>query len=105
MKRLPGIFTKQGWRFEQLDRCGDVALYRRARPDGTAEHFEVLRLRQRPKAVLPDGTFIQAWEQYPPAMQWACSGWTFSSSSHRAPLEAARLRFDSLTRRVPFVCR
>jgi hypothetical protein len=89
MKQLPTRFDKSGWRFTQILRSGNVAIYRRKFIAGKSEHFEVIRIGCHTGKVIA-GRVIEPAEVYPSAEDWGSRGWTFSSE------EAARARFEAL---------
>jgi hypothetical protein len=86
-------FYKAPWFYRQEARSGDVATYRRWKLYDGAEgavHYEVVLIRMRREAVLPNGAVLPAAEAYPPSSSWGTRGWTFTT------LADAQARFRSL---------
>lgn len=90
MKHLPPAFDQDGFIFTQLARRGPVVLYRKAKPDRTAESFEVVIIQQRPAEVIC-GTAAPARETLPPTTAWGQLGWTYPDP------KTAKDRFDRVT--------
>jgi hypothetical protein len=93
MRTMATSFSQSGWRFTQLDREGMVALFRKARRDGTQENFEVVVLEHRRASICPSGSIAPEHEAFPTPSSWGKAGWTFSRASHHDPLAAALQRF------------
>ena len=96
MKPIPCSFTKDGYLHEEIQRVGDVVLYHCSRPDGSCEHWEVVRLRIDPAKTWSDGRTTEAHEALPSPEQWGVSGWTYSQASHRDPIQAAHQKAKRL---------
>ena len=79
MKELGTDFNRNGFRHHQVAREGMIALYRRERIGGRAEHYEVARIVVR-KATEIFGEVIGEREAYPASEDWGVRGWTFLDS-------------------------
>jgi hypothetical protein len=90
---VPSTFRKGPWYHEQVDRHGDLALYRRWKlyegKEG-AVHYEVVRLQIRAEHRSPIGTLVPAHQEYPPSSSWGTRGWTFKT------LPEAQAKYRSL---------
>lgn len=95
MKLLPKSFTAGGFNHEQVERSGDVALYRRWKQGGGREHFEVVRIKSHDGLLYPGAKERTApAEYYPSAEKWGTIGWTYPE------LEAAQRKYDELCGRI-----
>ena len=83
MKPLPIQFKKNGWQFEQMNREGNLAIFRKwKKPQGiTIESFEVVKISQNPAYSIA-GKEIPAAEGYPCSEQWGTRGWSFQTYGH-----------------------
>ena len=79
MKRLATDFNRNGFHHHQIARDGNIAIYRRERIGGKAEHYEVVRIVMRPATEIA-GKAIGEREAYPPSEDWGVRGWTFLDS-------------------------
>lgn len=86
MNILATTFSKKGATFEQLDRVGDVAIYRRSK---RATGFEVIKVQSHNGYEIA-GKTIPPGESYPPTSSWGTHGWTFQTE------EKAREKFNAL---------
>ena len=75
MKILETTFTKNGFRFEQVERRGDFAVYRKSK--GKAESFETIKITRHDGYTIAGAT-IPAGECYPSSEQWGANGFTFN---------------------------
>lgn len=93
MNQLPKSLTIAGFQHTQIDRDGDIALYRQSKP-GQHDAFEVIIVQSHEAAKIPngDGTFreVEAGETYPKATSWGRNGWTYGQESF------ARAKFRDL---------
>jgi len=76
MKTLAKTFTKNGFEFEQLDRRGGLAIYRKHKKNKCIS-YEVIRI-QRHDAYELGGNQIEAGECYPSSESWGSKGFTFT---------------------------
>lgn len=98
MTKLPISFISKGFSFTQLLRSDQAAIYGRAYLERNEVHYEVIAIRHHKGWIWPNGNVTPPGEGYPGSEQWGLYGWTFSPASHRYPFEAAKLKFDSLSR-------
>src|SRR5688572_9729103 len=87
VRQLEADFFQSGFRFEQVRRERDVAIYRKSRAGYSG--YEVIRIRARPAESFR-GRHCPKREVYPFSEQWGVNGFTC------AVLEAAQARFRSL---------
>jgi len=93
MKKLEKEFVKKGFKFTQVTRKGDVAIYKQesvAVKDPKA-NYEVVIIKSHNGYEI-GGSKIAAAEVYPGSTQWGLLGWTYSD------LPAAEKRFKKLIR-------
>jgi hypothetical protein len=76
MHELPTLFTQGHWLYTQVERHGDVALYRQSHQDVDVARYEVIRVRHHPARKLPMGRIAEAGEYYPTSSEWGQHGWT-----------------------------
>jgi len=69
MKTIPTQFTKYREQFNLIERCGNIAIYHRARPGGTPG-YEVMRVRHREEREFNSRT-IPAGEYLPSIGDWS----------------------------------
>jgi hypothetical protein len=77
MKKLPEKFNKNGFQFEQLNRNGLVALFKKTKPGGCIAIFEVVIIQEQ-QASEYNGIKHEEKELMPPTASWGKLGWTFS---------------------------
>lgn len=80
MKTLPTKFTKNDFEFEQLQRTGDVAIYRKKRPNHSQWTFETIIVGRHNGFTL-GGNHIAPAETYPSSEAWGASGWTYQDKA------------------------
>jgi len=91
MRELAVEFDRDGFLHTQVVREGEIAIYRRERIGGRAEHYEVVRIRvERP--VVIKGRGYPERENYPRSEDWGVTGWTFLD------IEGAWEKFRQLVR-------
>lgn len=90
MKELPQTWTRGGFSHEVLRREGMVALVQRQHRDVSTPHWEVVRLRVKPKRLL-HGHWVGESEAYPSPEEWGERGWTYTT------LEDAQAKFTEMT--------
>ncbi len=90
-KPIETTFTANGFIHEQVQRVGDIALYRRFKQGGGQEHFEVVRIKRHDGFKIP-GTDKRAEpaETYPSNEKWGVDGFTFPDK------DSAQAKFDGL---------
>lgn len=79
MRELPVDFNWGGFQHHRVAREGMVAMYRRRRIGGEAEHYEVIRIVVRPATEIA-GKVIGEREGYPRSEEWGTRGWTYGDS-------------------------
>lgn len=91
MKPLSTKFKLDGFDFEQIQRHGRVAIFRKSKPNHQQATFEVVFIQERPAHTWPNGQTTEAHESMPGSEQWGMAGWSCYT------LEAARARLHRLT--------
>jgi hypothetical protein len=81
-------FSHSSFRYAQLKRFGDVAIYSQSKK-GLPDAYEVV-LIQRHEAFSAFGKDFPAGESYPRSTQWGSEGWTYQT------LEQAERKFREL---------
>lgn len=100
MKLLPQTFEKKGFLHAEEYREGNIAIYKRWKPEGTP-HWETIIVRVAPASKFtvdePKNGHIRTrtiereeQEVYPSSEQWGKFGWTYGS------YEAARAKAESI---------
>jgi len=95
MKKLEKQFVKKGFKFTQVTRKGDVAIYKQesvAVKDPKA-NYEVVIIKSHNGYEI-GGSKIAAAEVYPGSTQWGLLGWTYSD------LPAAEVRFKKIIKEL-----
>jgi hypothetical protein len=92
---LPVAFRSGGFEFEQVEREGDIALFRKTKYyAGTGkrfETFEVVRIQEMDEHQWPNGDISGPHEYMPASESWGIDGFSFQTGD-----EAMR-RFEELT--------
>lgn len=88
-KRLAKVFRQDGFAYQELKRCGDVALYSKSKHGYMG--FEVVVVRNR-EAYTIAGKTVEPGEVYPNSEAWGTLGWTFLN------YDAAIEKFNRLKR-------
>ena len=70
-------FEDRTFRYTQVARQGDVAIYRQTHKASDIDRFEVVRIRIAEEHTWPDGRTTPEREVYPHANSWGALGWTF----------------------------
>lgn len=93
MKVLETQFTKKGFRYTQVKREGDIAIYEQYQNSiGKVVGFEVFRIAKN-KAYMIAGNIIPDQEAVPGNEKWGTEGFTCGS------LASAEIRFQQLLKR------
>lgn len=91
MEPIPRTFTESGFRYDQIQREGMLAIYTQTRIHSGVVRYEVVRLGIQRAHTWPNGTETPEKEAYPPASAWGQRGWTFYSladaQTHLAQLQ------------------
>jgi hypothetical protein len=93
-RRLERTLALNGSTYYQVARTEWMAIYEGPQ----AGMFEVIVIQVKPPSVCPSGSLVPWREVYPVPEQWGTYGWTFTSQSHRNPLQAARERATAMKR-------
>lgn len=87
---IKDCFTHDGFHFSMVKRVGNVALFRKTKPNHSRLSFEVVIIKTHPAKTLFGRTY-PARESMPPSEQWGQAGWSYLNR------EAAERRFARLT--------
>jgi hypothetical protein len=66
-----------GHTLTQVFREKRIAIYARAMPDREPHELELVAIRQRPEATLPNGAIVPEREAYPSNSEWGRYAWSF----------------------------
>jgi len=93
MKKLEKVFTKKGFKFTQVERKGNVAIYKQEalKVENPKANYEVVQIKSHNGYEI-GGSKIAAAEVYPGSSQWGLLGWT------HIDLASAEKRFKKLIR-------
>jgi len=91
LKILEESFTSKGFKFQQIKRDGDVAIYKKQldNPEADNHHYEVIAIKKHNGYEIA-GVKVPPSEMYPSDSQWGDWGFTCNN------LEDANKRFDFL---------
>jgi hypothetical protein len=91
LKILEESFTSKGFKFQQVKRDGDVAVYKKQLddPESDSSHYEVIAIKKHNGYEIA-GVKVPPSEMYPSDSQWG--DWAFTCTS----IEDANKRFDCL---------
>jgi hypothetical protein len=77
MQPIDTTFEEGRFRYTQLERHGDIAIYRQEHKESAkAVRFEVIRIRVQPEHTWPSGQVSPEREAYPGASVWGRLGFT-----------------------------
>jgi hypothetical protein len=93
MKKLEKTFTKKGFKYTQIKREGNFAIYQQdsLTEGAVTPSFEVVEIKSHDGYEI-GGQKIAASEVYPSTSQWGNIGWTFRT------IEDARAKFKKITK-------
>jgi hypothetical protein len=93
MKKLEKEFTKKGFKFTQVMRKGNAAIYKQEAVSvkDPKANYEVVQIKSHNGYEI-GGSKIAAAETYPGSTQWGLLGWTYQD------LPTAEKRFKKLIR-------
>jgi hypothetical protein len=93
MKKLETEFTKKGFKYTQITRKGNAAIYKQesVSVDEPKANYEVVQIKSHNGYEI-GGSKIAAAEVYPGSTQWGLLGWTYQD------LPTAEKRFKKITR-------
>jgi hypothetical protein len=77
MQALPVMFHDKTFAYTQVEREGDIAIYRQTHKAGAVDRYEVVRIRVEKEHVWPNGDISPERETYPGSNAWGRYGWTF----------------------------
>jgi hypothetical protein len=91
MKKIETKFTKKGFKYTQVVRKGDKAIFTQERTEkgSIIKNYEVVVIKKHNGYEI-GGNIIPPSEVYPSSTQWGTLGWTFQN------LEDARKKYDTL---------
>lgn len=75
VRPLETEFRRDGFDYKQVKRRGDVALFEQRRGD-EAKGYELVIIRVKPAATLPNGRSVSEREAYPSSEEWGVFWWT-----------------------------
>ena len=83
-KPLPQEFRRNGFRYRQVARQGNAAIYEQTWTGcrNPSVSYEVIRIRRR-KAFQIGGRFVEAAELYPRSEAWGTDGFTFTDKDDK----------------------
>src|SRR6266436_3324001 len=70
-------FTDTTFRYDQIERQGNIALFTQTHKESGIVRFEVICIETKPAYTFPDGRHYPEREVYPSSTQWGKKGWTF----------------------------
>jgi hypothetical protein len=74
MKTLPTAFRHDGFEFTQLERNGQIAIFRKSKP--AYHHYEVVIIQCEQERTFPNGLTTPAHERMPGNEEWGWHGWS-----------------------------
>ena len=80
MTTLSPLFTKSGFTFEQVERRGNLAVFRKAKKSGKSASFETVKITSHDGYTIA-GVAIPPGECYPSSEKWGTHGFTFRDPS------------------------
>lgn len=93
MHPLPLTFTLGHYTFTQVSREGSLAIYRQQHQEADVTRYEVVRIREEPEKVWPDGRVTPYREAYPGSTVWGKDGFTaFSLTEAQQIMRLLRAR-------------
>lgn len=81
MQPLVTDFTQGNYRYRQLTRTGDVALFAQEHLHAPVTRYEVVVITVAPATTWPNGHTTPEREAYPGASSWGHKAWTFLTQS------------------------
>jgi len=89
MQPLDTAFEEGRFRYTQLERQGDIAIYEQQHKENpTVIRYEVVRIRVVPETLWPNGRTTPEREAYPGASSWGRLGFTCFSMDEAKALAA-----------------
>ena len=97
MQPIDTAFDEGRFRYTQLERRGDIAIYEQQHKENPAIiRYEVVRIRVSPPTTWPNGNVSPEREVYPGASVWGRLGFTCFTLEEARAL-AARLQAQAVT--------
>ena len=90
MRPIEVNFEDKTFRYDQLERSGNIAIYSQTHKASSTQHYEVIKIRTARAYTWPNGHVTPESEFYPSARTWGQYGWTFHT------LAAAKLYAEGL---------
>lgn len=105
MRLLEKIYFKNGYRFEQIERTGDIAIYAQIDTDSNkVVAYEVFRISQHGAKEI-NGRHLPAREATPANSEWGVLGhtyWHLSAAKEKATNMFAVSQLRKIVKRSPF---
>jgi len=76
MQPLQTEFEDRLFRYTQIERQGDIAIFCQTHKESGCARFEVVKIRVRPAYTWPNGTTSPEREAYPGSSSWGSLGFT-----------------------------
>ena len=76
MQPLQTEFEDRLFRYTQIERQGDIAIFCQTHKESSCHRFEVVKIRVQPAHTWPNGTISPEREAYPGSTSWGALGWT-----------------------------
>jgi len=76
MEPIALAFDDRTFRYTQIERHGDLAIYCQEHKQGHVKRYEVIRIRIAREHQWPNGDVTPEHEAYPGATSWGTYGWT-----------------------------
>lgn len=76
MEPVATQFEDRTFRYTQLERHEDLAIYEQEHKTGGVKRYEVVRIRVMPEHTWPNGDTTPAHEYYPGATAWGRDGFS-----------------------------
>ena len=76
MEPLRTQFDDRTFRYTQIERDGDMAIFSQTHKLGQVTRYEVVRIRVQPERAWPDGRITPEREAYPGSSTWGRDGFT-----------------------------
>lgn len=93
MKKLEKTFVKKGFKYTQVDRKSNFAIFQQENVNikNSSKRYEVVEIKSHNGYEI-GGSKIAAAEVYPGSTQWGILGWT------HLDLDSAKKRFNKLVK-------
>lgn len=89
-------FDDRTFRYTQVARQGDVAIYRQTHKASGIDRFEIIRIRIAEEHTWPDGRTTPEREVYPGSNSWGTLGFTtFTLAEAQAKMQSLQTEKES----------